>query len=86
MKSGHWLLYRYNPALAIRGRIRCSLTPRSRRSRSTSMRTPRTGIRAFKSQNPTAAAKMMGEAQAEVTSHWNFYKQLVAMDYTITKK
>ncbi len=29
---------------------------------------------------------MMKEAQAEVNSHWNFYKQLAAMDYTVDKK
>ena len=86
VESGHWVMFRYNPLLRDQGKNPFQLDSKDPTIPLSEYAYGENRYRALKSQNPTVAAEMMKEAQAEVIAHWNFYKQLAAMDYAITKK
>ncbi len=85
VESGHWIMFRYNPMLRSQGKNPFQLDSKDPTIPLSEYAYGENRFRALKSQNPAAAAKMMEEAQAEVKSHWNFYKQLAAMDYSAEK-
>ncbi len=86
VESGHWVMFRYNPLFRDEGKNPFQLDSKDPTIPLSEYAYGENRYRALKSQNPTVAAEMMKEAQAEVISHWNFYKQLAAMDYTVNKK
>ena len=86
VESGHWVMFRYNPMLRDQGKNPFQLDSKDPTIPLSEYAYGENRFRALKSQNPVAAAEMMEIAQAEVKSHWNFYRQLAAMDYTSDKK
>ncbi len=86
VESGHWVLFRYNPLLRDQGKNPFQLDSKDPTIPLADYYYGENRFRALKSQNPTAAAKLIEEAQAEVKSHWNFYKQLALIDYTADKR
>ena len=76
--SGHWPLYRYNPALTAKGVNPMQLDSREPTIALKDYIYNETRYRMLVQSNPEAAAKLLAEAQEDVKTRWAMYKNLAA--------
>jgi pyruvate-ferredoxin/flavodoxin oxidoreductase len=83
--SGHWILYRYNPALAHEGKNPLQLDSKEPKIPYEEYAYSENRWRSLKAINPDRAAALMKLAQQDAKRRWNIYKQMSEMDYTFAK-
>ncbi len=86
VKSGHWLLYRFDPRRTAEG-----LNPLQLDSKEPSIPIEdyiysENRYRVLKAIDPARAAELAKLAQYDANRRWNLYKQLSEMDYSWAKK
>ncbi len=79
VNSGHWPLYRYNPALTNDGQNPFKLDSKAPSVPLEKYIYNETRYTMLVHSNPEAAARLLKEAQADVGERWRFYSQLAQM-------
>lgn len=79
VNSGHWPLWRYNPALAAEGKNPFKLDSKAPSVALDKYIYNETRYTMLVHSDPDAAKRLLGEAQHDVTDRWKFYEQLAQM-------
>ncbi len=79
VNSGHWILMRYNPALAEKGENPLQLDGKEPTISFADYAYGENRYRVLKKINPDAAAELMAEAEVETKRTWNLYKAMAEM-------
>jgi pyruvate-ferredoxin/flavodoxin oxidoreductase len=74
--SGHWILYRYNPALKAEGKNPLQLDSKAPKIPLKDYAYNETRYRMLAQSNPEAAERLLTLAQAEVNARWARYEKL----------
>jgi pyruvate-ferredoxin/flavodoxin oxidoreductase len=74
--SGHWLLYRYNPALRAEGQNPLQLDSKAPKLSLKEYIYTENRYRMLTQSNPEAAAHLLAEAQEAVEARWEKYEQM----------
>jgi pyruvate-ferredoxin/flavodoxin oxidoreductase len=74
--SGHWLLYRYNPALRAEGQNPLQLDSKAPKLPLKEYIYTENRYRMLTQSNPEAAAHLLAEAQEVVEARWEKYEQM----------
>jgi len=74
--SGHWQLFRYNPELAAEGKNPFSLDSKGLKIPFKDYAYLETRYRMLTKSHPEAAAKLMEEAQDDVSKRWKLYENM----------
>jgi pyruvate-ferredoxin/flavodoxin oxidoreductase len=74
--SGHWPLFRYNPALCVDGKNPLSLDSKEPSIKLEDYMSGENRFNILKRSNPERAQKLMGKAQQLVNDHYALYKYL----------
>jgi len=77
--SGHWMLYRYNPALLAEGKNPMILDSRQPTLPIAEYMLSEARYKMLTKSHPDAAERFLAEAQREATARWRRYEQLVAL-------
>jgi pyruvate-ferredoxin/flavodoxin oxidoreductase len=85
VKSGHWILYRYNPLLEAEGKNPLQLDSKEPSIPYEEYAYGENRWRTLKTSKPERAAMLLKLAQEDATRRWNIYKQLAAMDFSFKK-
>jgi pyruvate-ferredoxin/flavodoxin oxidoreductase len=85
VESGHWPLFRYNPALAAEGKNPLKLDSKAPKIKVEEYAYKETRYTMLKKSNPEESKRLMDLAQAEVETKWKLYEQLAAADNGETK-
>ena len=81
VESGHWPLYRYNPALAAKGKNPLKLDSRDPKISFKDFAYQQTRFKMLTKSKPEEAKRLLELGQKDVTNRWNLYKHMAAMDY-----
>ncbi len=81
VKSGHWLLYRYNPDLIEQGKNPLQLDSKAPSIPFEEYAYAENRYRSLIGQNPEKAKSLIKQAQIDCDRRWNLYSQLAKMDY-----
>jgi pyruvate-ferredoxin/flavodoxin oxidoreductase len=76
--SGHWLLYRYNPALRAEGKNPLRLDSKAPKIPLKDYIYNETRYRMLTKSNPQAAERLLAEAEEAVKEHWQKYQQMAS--------
>ncbi|NJO45029.1 MAG: pyruvate:ferredoxin (flavodoxin) oxidoreductase [Oscillatoriales cyanobacterium RM2_1_1] len=76
VESGHWLLYRYNPDLALTGKNPLQLDCRSPKKSVESFMYQENRFKMLTKSKPTEAKQLLQQAQADVDHRWAMYHYL----------
>jgi len=79
--SGHWLLYRYNPLLTEQGKNPLILDSKQPKMSIKDYMYSETRYKMLTLSNPEQAKRLLQEAQEDVHSRYQFYKQLASLSY-----
>jgi len=79
VNSGAWILMRYNPALAAEGKNPLILDSKEPSIPLSDYIYSETRYKMLTLSNPTEAAKLLAEAEADIKTKWRLYKHLAAM-------
>lgn len=82
VKSGHWLLYRYNPTLIEQGKNPLILDSKEPSIPLAEYAYSENRFRTLKAKDPDRAKLLLDLGQQDVNRRWNLYRQLAGMDYT----
>jgi pyruvate-ferredoxin/flavodoxin oxidoreductase len=82
VKSGHWLLYRYNPDLIDQGKNPLQLDSKEPSIKFEDYAYVENRYRTLISKDPERAKKLIKLGQQDCDRRWNLYRQLAAMDYS----
>jgi pyruvate-ferredoxin/flavodoxin oxidoreductase len=82
VKSGHWVLYRYNPALIDQGKNPLQLDSKEPSIPYEEYAYSENRWRTLKASNPERAAALLKLAQRDAERRWNLYSQMAAMDFS----
>ncbi|MDD3732478.1 MAG: pyruvate:ferredoxin (flavodoxin) oxidoreductase, partial [candidate division Zixibacteria bacterium] len=82
VKSGHWMLYRYNPDLITQGKNPMQLDSKEPSIPFRDYAYTETRFRALLSKDPERAKMLLELGQQDCNRRWNFFKQLAEMDYS----
>jgi pyruvate-ferredoxin/flavodoxin oxidoreductase len=74
--SGHWILYRYNPALKAQGKNPLQLDSKTPKIPLRDYAYNETRYRMLAQSNPEAAERLLALAQEEVLARWARYEKL----------
>lgn len=74
--SGHWQLFRYNPDLAAEGKNPFSLDSKGLKIPFKDYAYLETRYRMLTKSHPEAAAKLIEEAQSDVSKRWKVYENM----------
>jgi len=77
--SGHWMLYRYNPALLADGKNPMILDSRQPTLPIADYMLSEARYKMLTKSHPDAAERFLAEAQREATARWRRYEQLVQL-------
>lgn len=77
--AGHWMLYRYNPALIAEGKNPLILDSRKPSIPMSEYTYAETRFKMLTKSDPEAAKRLLAEAQRLALRRWNHYEQLAAM-------
>jgi pyruvate-ferredoxin/flavodoxin oxidoreductase len=77
--SGHWLLYRYNPALAAEGKNPLHLDSRRPTISIAEYTDGEARYKMLTKSDPARAQLLNEQAQADAVARWLYYEQLAAM-------
>ncbi len=78
--SGHWVMFRYNPALVGEGKSGFTLDSKAPKIPLKDYAYNETRYKMLVRSKPERAAMLMEQAQKDVDSQWEVYKQLGAQD------
>ncbi|MDX9754305.1 MAG: pyruvate:ferredoxin (flavodoxin) oxidoreductase [bacterium] len=81
VESGHWPLYRYNPAVAVEGKNPLTLDSRDPKLTYEDFAYQQNRFRMLLKSNPEQAKKLAVLGQREVSARWSLYRQMAEMDY-----
>ncbi len=81
VESGHWPLYRYNPAMAAEGQNPLKLDSKDPKISYKDWAFQQTRFKMLAKSKPEHAEKLMALGQKEVSSRWNLYRQMETMSY-----
>jgi len=82
VKSGAWVLYRYNPELAKQGKNPLKLDSKEPSIHFKEYAYNETRFKMLAKSRPERAEKLLEEAEREAKARWSYYKQLSGMDYS----
>ncbi|MFH2036884.1 MAG: pyruvate:ferredoxin (flavodoxin) oxidoreductase [Candidatus Zixiibacteriota bacterium] len=82
VKSGHWILYRYNPDLMKEGKNPLQLDSKPPTISYEDYAYQEVRFKTLKAAHPERAAMLLKHAQADAYKRYNLYKQLSEMDYS----
>jgi pyruvate-ferredoxin/flavodoxin oxidoreductase len=82
VKSGHWIMYRYNPLLEAQGKNPLQLDSKEPTIPYEEYAYSENRWRSLKTSHPERAAELLKLAQKDATRRWNLYKQMAAMDFS----
>ena len=82
VKSGAWVLYRYNPSLAKKGKNPLKLDSKEPSIHFEEYAYNETRFKMLSKSRPERAKKLLEEAEREAKARWSYYKQLAEMDYS----
>ncbi len=77
--SGHWMLYRYNPALLAEGKNPMILDSRQPTLPIAEYMLSEARYKMLTKSQPEAAERFLAQAQQDATARWRRYEQLVAL-------
>ena len=83
VKSGHWLLYRYNPDLIRQGKNPLQLDSKKPSIPFEEYAYAEIRFRSLKSKDPQRAKMLLELGQQDCDRRWSLYSQLAAMDYSL---
>ncbi|UCC45802.1 MAG: pyruvate:ferredoxin (flavodoxin) oxidoreductase [Candidatus Zixiibacteriota bacterium] len=86
VKSGHWLLYRYNPDLIDQGKNPLKLDSKEPSVSFKDFAYSEIRFRSLIAKDPGRAERLIQLGQQDCDRRWNLYRQLADMDYSQTKK
>ncbi|MBI5265831.1 MAG: pyruvate:ferredoxin (flavodoxin) oxidoreductase [candidate division Zixibacteria bacterium] len=84
VKSGHWLLYRYNPDLIRQGKNPLQLDSKEPTIPFAQYAFSENRYRTLLTRDPERAKRLVAEGQKDCDRRWNLYRQLATMDYSKT--
>jgi pyruvate-ferredoxin/flavodoxin oxidoreductase len=79
--SGHWPLFRYNPALTKEGKNPFQLDSKMPKIKLEDFEYNEIRFKMLTKMDPEKAKSLLREAQEDVMKKWRFYEQLAAMNY-----
>lgn len=79
VQSGHWPLYRYNPALAEEGKPALIIDSKAPSIGLDKYMFNETRYRMLQQSNPERAERLLAAAQEQVGTHWRLYQHLAAV-------
>jgi pyruvate-ferredoxin/flavodoxin oxidoreductase len=82
VKSGHWLLYRYNPDRIKEGKNPLQLDCKEPSISFEEYAYSETRFRTLKSKDPQRAKMLLELGQKDCDRRWHLYSQMAAMDYS----
>lgn len=82
VKSGHWLLYRYNPDLIDQGKNPLILDSKEPSIPFEQYAYSENRYRSLKAKNPERAKRLMELGQVDCNRRWRLYSQLAGLDYS----
>ncbi|MDR3331312.1 MAG: pyruvate:ferredoxin (flavodoxin) oxidoreductase, partial [Synergistaceae bacterium] len=82
VESGHWILMRYNPALAAEGKNPLSIDSKAPTLPLADYIYQEVRYKALQATDPTTAAELLAEEEKELKLKWRYYQHLAAMDYS----
>ncbi len=82
VKSGHWLLYRYNPDRVKEGKNPLQLDCKEPSIAFQEYAYSEIRFRALKSKDPQRAKMLIEQGQKDCDRRWHLYSQLAEIDYT----
>ncbi len=85
VKSGHWMLYRYNPDLLHQGKNPLQLDSKEPSISFEQYAYAENRWRTLIGKDPERAKWLLEAGQMDCKRRWNLYKQLSGMDYTTVK-
>jgi pyruvate-ferredoxin/flavodoxin oxidoreductase len=85
VKSGHFLLYRFNPALIDQGKNPLQLDCKEPSISYKDYAYKEIRFRRLAAKDPERAQMLLELGQQDCRRRWNLYSQLAAMDYTAAK-
>ncbi|MDR3331183.1 MAG: pyruvate:ferredoxin (flavodoxin) oxidoreductase [Synergistaceae bacterium] len=80
--SGHWILMRYNPALAAGGKNPLSIDSKAPTLPLADYIYQEVRYKALQATDPVTAATLLAEEEKELKLKWRYYQHLAAMDYS----
>jgi pyruvate-ferredoxin/flavodoxin oxidoreductase len=83
VKSGHWPLYRYNPALIEQGKNPLQLDSKEPTVSFRDYAYTENRYRTLKARDPERAEMLSKLGQQDCDRRWNLYRQLAAIDYSL---
>jgi pyruvate-ferredoxin/flavodoxin oxidoreductase len=83
VKSGHWMLYRYNPDLIDQGKNPLQLDSKAPSIPFKEYAYAENRFRSLKAKDPERAEMLLKLGQRDCDRRWNLYRQLAAMDYSM---
>ena len=81
VESGHWVLMRYNPELAAKGKNPLSLDSRTPKMKFSEYALKETRYNMLARSKPEASQELLALAQKDVDSRWQYYEQMAAMHF-----
>src|SRR5204863_5527781 len=78
VQSGHWLLYRYNPALAEQGKPPLTLDSKAPSIPLEQYAYNETRYRMLQQSDAARSGALLHQAQQDITNRWQTYQQLAA--------
>ena len=82
IKSGAWVLFRYNPDLIAKGKNPMQLDSKEPSISYKDYAYSENRFRTLLSKDPERAEMLIELGQQDCDRRWNFYKQLAEMDYS----
>ncbi|MEA3297217.1 MAG: pyruvate:ferredoxin (flavodoxin) oxidoreductase, partial [candidate division Zixibacteria bacterium] len=86
VKSGHWLLYRYNPDLIAQGKNPLQLDCKEPSIPFEEYAYAENRFRTLKAMDPERAKMLLKLGQQDCDRRWNLYSQMAKMDFSIMKE
>ncbi|MFH1686186.1 MAG: pyruvate:ferredoxin (flavodoxin) oxidoreductase [bacterium] len=86
VKSGHWLLYRYNPDLIAQGKNPLQLDSKEPSIPFEEYAYAETRFRTLKATDPERAAMLSKLGQRDCDRRWQLYSQMAKMDFSFAKE
>ncbi len=84
VQSGHWPLFRYNPALAVEGKNPLSIDSKEPSIPFEQYAYNETRYKVLVHTDEQRAETLIKQAQQDVTGRWELYKQMAQMHYSAT--
>jgi pyruvate-ferredoxin/flavodoxin oxidoreductase len=81
VNSGHWLLYRFDPRLALQGKSPLTLDSKAPSIPIKDYAYAETRFKMLTLSNPEEASRLLELAQKDARARYQFYKQLSAINY-----